>query len=216
MLIVEKMIKITNLGHSCLLVEYENHSFVIDPYEDDSVPGLKLPRVSANYVFCTHNHHDHCAKELVDIMPTGYKFDYKTITVPHDHHNGKKRGLNNMYLFNIGGLRILHTGDLGCIPNENILKEISGIDVIFAPINGFYTISAQELLEICNIIKPRLIVPLHYYKKENNSGYPDGNQIDIFKDLIDNYLEVNDFSINIDEKLFDFKALIFGKELQEK
>ena len=210
------MVKITYLGHACLLIQHNNHSFVIDPYQDDSVPGLKLPRVNANYVFCTHNHHDHNAKELVNIIPTDYTFSYKTITVPHDHHNGQKRGLNNMYLFNIGGLRILHTGDLGCIPNENILKEISGVDIIFAPINGFYTISAQELLKICEIIRHRLIVPIHYYNEANNSGYPDGNQIDIFKDMIHDYLEVNDYSIEIDEKLFDFKALIFAQALQEK
>ena len=210
------MVKITYLGHACLLIQHNNHSFVIDPYQDDSVPGLKLPRVNANYVFCTHNHHDHNAKELVNIIPTDYTFNYKTITVPHDHHNGQKRGLNNMYLFNIGGLRILHTGDLGCIPNENILKEISDVDVIFAPINGFYTISAQELLKICEIIRHRLIVPIHYYNEANNSGYPDGNQIDIFKDMIHDYLEVNDYSIEIDEKLFDFKALIFAQALQEK
>ena len=66
------------------------------------------------------------------------------------------------------------------------------------------------------LTNPRITIPVHYYRKEDNSGYPDGGQIDIFKSLVKDYLEVNDYCIEIDEKLFDFRALIFGKELQEK
>ena len=64
------MITLTYLGHSSFLVKYNNVSFVIDPYKDNSVPGMTLPRVSANYVFASHDHHDHNAVELVKIEPT--------------------------------------------------------------------------------------------------------------------------------------------------
>ena len=73
------MITLTYLGHSAFLVKYNNQSFVIDPYQDNSVPGMKFPRVSANYVFSSHNHYDHNAVDLVKIEPTNEEFDYDTM-----------------------------------------------------------------------------------------------------------------------------------------
>lgn len=209
------MITLTYLGHSAFLIKYNNVSFVIDPYQDNSVPGMRFPRVQANYAFASHEHHDHNALHLVKLMPTNESLDYDVVVVPHDHHNGIKRGLNKMYLFKLGNFRILHTGDLGCIPNETVLKQIQGVDVILAPINGFYTISAKELHEIMELINPKVTIPLHYYRKEDNSGYPDGNQIDIFKSLVGDYLEVNESTIKLDEELLQNKVVIFNKYLQE-
>lgn len=210
------MVTLTYLGHSAFLIKGNDVSLVIDPYADNSVPGMTFPYVSVNYVFSSHNHHDHNAVELVNIEPTNNEINCDTIIVPHDHHNGAKRGLNKMYLFNIDGIRILHTGDLGCIPNENILKQMSGVDVLLAPINGFYTISAEELHEIMKKTNPKVTIPIHYYRKEDNSGYPDGGQIDIFKSLVKEYLEVNDYSIKIDDKLLKNRVVIFNKYYQEK
>ena len=87
--------------------------------------------------------------------------------------------------------------------------------IILAPINGFYTINAQELRKICDIIKPRLVIPMHYFRRENMSGLPDDKQIEKFKQLFD-YKEVNESSIIVDEKLFDKEALIFTKSEGDK
>lgn len=208
--------EIYNLGHSCFLLKNDELSILIDPYKNNSVPNLKLPNISANFVFCTHGHNDHNAKELVKIVPSNIHIDYEIITVPHDHHNGSHRGLNNMYLFNVDGYKILHTGDLGCIPENNVLEKMKNVDILLAPINGFYTISSEELKQIVELIKPRIVIPMHYYKKENNSGYPDDGQIDIFKKLFNDFTIIDDYKITVDEQLFNKTAIIFKKELQEK
>ncbi|MBO4856483.1 MAG: MBL fold metallo-hydrolase [Bacilli bacterium] len=207
--------KIINLGHACYLIKGQNVSVVIDPYRNRSVPNLTLPHVEANYVLCTHDHYDHNAKELINIIPTNNELIYETIVVPHDHHNGEHRGLNNMYLLNIDGYRVLHTGDLGCIPHKDVLEKMQNVDIMLAPINGYYTISAKELKDIIDIVHPKVIIPIHYHKKENNSGYPDGEQIDAFKDLVKNYLEIDGYEAEVNDKFFDNKAVIFKKELQE-
>ena len=207
--------KILNLGHACYLLQGKKYSVLIDPYRDGSVPNLKLPRIEANLVLCTHNHYDHNAKELVRVIPTDCDIKYKTITVPHDHHNGERRGLNNMYIFDIDGYRILHTGDLGCIPNKDVLKEMENVDIMLAPINGFYTISAKELKEIMDLANPKVVIPMHYYKKERNSGYPDGGQINIFKNLVGSYLDIDGYEIEVNNELLQNKVVIFNKELQE-
>ncbi len=207
--------KIVNLGHACYMLKTNTLSLVIDPYRNRSVPHLKLPHVEANYVFCSHDHYDHDAKYLINIVPTNANIRMKTIVVPHDHHNGEHRGLNIMHLFELDGYRILHTGDLGCIPSRDVLEQMKNVDILLAPINGHFTISANELKAIMDIVKPRITIPMHYYKKANNSGYPDGGQIDVFKNLVGDYLEVDGYELEINNDLFKNKVVIFDKELQE-
>ena len=207
--------KIVNLGHACYLLKSKTVAVVIDPYRNRSVPNLKLPRVEANYVFCSHDHYDHDAKNLISIVPTNEEMNVKTVVVPHDHHNGEHRGLNTMHFFDIDGYRILHTGDLGCIPSKEVLEQMKNVDILLAPINGYYTISAKELKEIMDIVNPKITIPIHFFKKENSSGYPDGGQIDEFKSLVGGYLEVNGYEIEVNENLFKNRVVIFKKELQE-
>ena len=208
--------RITNLGHASFLIEGEEVSFVIDPYEDNSVPCLTLPRVKANFAFKSHDHSDHNALDLVEIIPSKATLDYRTIIVPHDKNGGEMRGLNKIHIFDIDGYEIIHMGDTGCIPSDAVLEELKNADVLLGPINGFFTISSEELRDICEVIKPRLVIPMHYYKKEDNSGYPDGNQIDTFKFLYPNALEVNDYSIELSDELLNKGALIFRFALQEE
>ena len=208
------IMEIINLGHASFLIKGENISVVTDPYRNRSVPNLKMPRVQANFVTVSHDHYDHDAKNLVTIIPTDRELKFEEILVAHDHHNGAHRGLNKMYLFEIDGLRILHTGDLGCIPLRNILEQMTNVDILLAPINGHFTISAEELKAIMDVTNPRVTIPMHYYKKEDNSGYPDGGQIDIFKKLVGEYLEVED-RITVNDELFKNRVVIFNKAVQE-
>ena len=97
------MVKIINLGHASFLIKSSDVSLVIDPYRDNSVPGLMFPRVKANYVFKSHDHYDHNATELVRTVPTNKKIKYETVVVPHDHHNGEHRGLNKIHIFYLDG-----------------------------------------------------------------------------------------------------------------
>ena len=207
--------KIVNLGHASFLLKGNKISVLTDPYRDDSVPGLKMPRVSANYVTCSHDHYDHDAKDLVKVVPTNEQLNYKSIRVAHDHHNGAHRGLNDMYIFEIDEYRVLHTGDLGCIPVREILEQMKNIDILLAPINGHFTISSEELKAIMDIVKPRVTIPMHYYKKEDNSGYPDGNQIDVFKKLVGDYQEIDGYELEVNDGLFNHKVVIFNKAYQE-
>ena len=207
--------EIINLGHASFLFKTDKLSIVVDPYRDDSVPGLVFPRISANYVFSSHDHYDHDAIDLVKKIPTNEKADAETIIVPHDHHNGAQRGLNKMHIFSLNGYKVVHVGDLGCIPSKEVLEKLKNTDILLAPINGHFTISSQELHDICEIVKPRIVIPIHYYNKANNSGYPDGGQIDVFKKLVGDYYEVNGYSLKINDELFKHKVVIYNSVLQE-
>ena len=59
---------IVYLGHASFLIKSNKFDIVLDPYMIDSVPGLRFPKgIAADKVFCSHDHFDHCASNLVGI-----------------------------------------------------------------------------------------------------------------------------------------------------
>ena len=62
--------KITWIGHSCFKIEEGGYSIIIDPYQDDCIPGLAPVREKANEVLKSHEHDDHNAVDNVEIVKT--------------------------------------------------------------------------------------------------------------------------------------------------
>ena len=202
--------KIINLGHASFLLKSNDYEVVIDPYQDDSVPGLTFPRgLIVDAVFCSHDHFDHNAAELVKI-----KGDAKVIRpveseVPHDRSRGTVRGMTMIRMFEIDGFKVVHLGDTGCIPHPVDLEKFHDCDVLLAPINGFFTINPSELKAICNMINPRIVVPMHYFIKENKTGYPDDHMFEKFQELFPDITYVNN-ELDLEEYK-DYKGAIVFK-----
>ena len=206
--------KLVYLGHASFLMKGKDYSLITDPYQDGSVPNLKFPKIEeVDAVFCSHDHFDHNARNLVRIKRNPACINHISINVPHDKEGGKKRGMNDIKLFNIDGYKIVHLGDTGCLLSEETLSPIKNCDVLLAPINGFFTIGPDELKELCKIINPRIVVPMHYYMGKYQSGYPDGNMIDRFKKIFPNYQYIDNEELDLDKFKEYQGALIFDKYL---
>ena len=194
--------KIINLGHACFKIIDEGISVIFDPYQDDSVPNLKLENnIETNYLFVSHEHHDHNAREKVKIIPTDKVLKYEEVIVNHDDQNGNIRGKCKAVILNFDDYSIAHLGDIGDIEDERIIDKFKGVDIILCPINGYYTIGAKEAIGLINYLKPKHFIPMHYYKQDSDSGYFDNDQIEIFLSHFDSYLKVNkEIKINQDIK----------------
>ena len=139
--------RIINYGHACFKIIDDDISVVLDPYGIDSVPGMELPKnIKANYVLCSHDHFDHNASDLIEVVPIDKKLPMVEVPLPHDHWGGKKRGMSIARLFKFSDYSICHMGDVG--DNEAVLKcnELKNIDIVLCPINGFFTISAKDAI----------------------------------------------------------------------
>ena len=206
--------KIVYLGHASFLIKSNSFEIITDPYQNGSVPNLLFPKgLVVDKVFCSHSHFDHNATELVKIKdkPNPVK-DIRSF-VPHDHDNGLKRGMNAIRMFDVDGYKIVHLGDTGCVPKKEDILMFKDCDILLAPINGFFTINPNELKEICEIINPRIVVPMHYYMKEKDSGYPDEHMFEQFQKIFPN-IEYLDKELDL-EKYKDYKgALVFKNYLQ--
>ena len=63
------------------------------------------------------------------------------------------------YVISFGQLAVYHAGDTDNILEMNQLKNI---DIAFLPVSGTYVMSWQEAVEAAKIIKPKMVIPIHY------------------------------------------------------
>ncbi|MDD8048391.1 MAG: MBL fold metallo-hydrolase [Thomasclavelia sp.] len=195
--------KIKYFGHSCFSINYNDYTIVLDPYANESVPGLKPLEVSANLVLCSHNHSDHSAKERVKIIKTSIKnpFKIEKISSFHDDKQGSLRGDNIIHLITTDNLRIAHLGDLGCDLNQSQIDNLRNLDVLMIPIGGHYTIDASKASEIIDILKPKTVIPMHY--RTHTWGLHPISTLEPFIKIYPNTIisESNELSVPSDNKV---------------
>ena len=72
------------------------------------------------------------------------------------------RGENLITVIEAEGKRIAHLGDLGHMPDSELLGKLKGLSVIMIPIGGYYTIDSKIATELVDILQPRITIPMHY------------------------------------------------------
>lgn len=173
-------VSVTWLGHAAFRMEYRGWSLVTDPYADGMVPGLPPLRQSAGAVYCSHEHDDHNRRDYVRLTRQAPPPDFSVseAVCPHDSQDGALRGMNTVRLFSFGALRVAHMGDLGCIPDQEILSLVQGCHLMLLPIGGFYTIGEAEAFAVAELARPRALVPMHY--RSEAFGFPVLDTVDAF------------------------------------
>lgn len=174
---------ITWYGHSSFKIVSQGQVIYIDPW--------KLPPDStkADLVFISHEHFDHCsvddftavAKPTTEIItpvicsdkfPTGHVHIVKPgdrLTVAGNaieavpaYNIGKdfhpKEDLRVGYILTLDGQRLYHAGDTDLIPEMGDIH----CDIALLPVSGTYVMTAEEAAEAVKLIKPKVVIPMHY------------------------------------------------------
>lgn len=161
-------------GHACFrLTAQDGFTIVADPYAESV--GYRLPPLTAHLVTLSHSHYDHNYARGVagqprvaaqpgpvpaEALPPGVK----VYAVPafHDQEQGKRRGPNLLFVYELEGLRVAHLGDLGHALSDQQLEALGRLDALLIPVGGFYTIGPAEAAAVCERIRPKLVFPMHY------------------------------------------------------
>ncbi|MBW2602084.1 MAG: MBL fold metallo-hydrolase, partial [Deltaproteobacteria bacterium] len=58
----------------------------------------------------------------------------------------------------VSGVRVYHAGDTDVIPEMESVQA----DIALLPVSGTYVMTAQEAVEAAKMIKPKVVIPMHY------------------------------------------------------
>ncbi len=177
--------KITWLGHSCMKLCENGYSVVCDPYKPGSVPGFELKDVSADAVFCSHEHADHSGRQLVALRRGGARpFSVTAVPAWHDACGGAQRGPNVIRVFDSDfGVRAVHLGDLGEELTDDQISAIGTPDVLMIPVGGTFTIDAKQAKKLVSRLSPSIVIPMHY--RGAGFGYDVLDTVDAFTSLFE-------------------------------
>ena len=91
---------------------------------------------------------------------------------------GRNPDANALYLFRLGGLRVLHMGDIGNpVPQEHLAAVRDNVDLLFALTGAHATIALDDLDAAIDAIGPRVVIPMHYF---SSRGVLDIEPVDAF------------------------------------
>lgn len=180
--------KLTWLGHSCVLLE-GTRTVVIDPF----APDLKIHK-KPDIVAVTHAHADHlgitrelraktvasndlapylkeCGLEVEPMNIGGtITVDDVTFTMTTALHSswieeagiGMYGGTAAGYLISMDDLTVYHAGDTGLFGDMRLIGEIYNPDIALLPIGGRYTMGPREAMIAAEFIGAPVVIPIHY------------------------------------------------------
>ena len=161
--------EITWLGHSCFRLRGREAAVVTDPY--DKSTGYTLGRPAADIITVSHDHQGHnnvsgvAGSPLVVEGPGEFEISgvlIMGVRTYHDSEKGQELGKNTAYVLEIDDMRVCHLGDLGHVPTPEQVEELSGVDILLAPVGGNSTIAAAAAAETVSLLEPKLVIPMHY------------------------------------------------------
>jgi len=176
---------VTHFRHASLRIEGGKVVY-FDPY------GIKGEPRDADIVFITHTHDDHfIPSDIRKVLKDGgavvittdgvnrlKNLGYQNILAVEPNQAHQVEGVNFTtvpaynpdksyhprknnwvgYVVTLKGVNYYIAGDTGLIPEMEEIKA----DVAFLPVDGVYTMKAQEAAEAAKLIKPAVTVPIHF------------------------------------------------------
>lgn len=182
-----------------------------DPFERSV--GLRPPQGHADVVFVSHDHYDHnnvgILKDDPVVVDAPGEYSVRGINVVgidtyHDDKEGAERGKNTVFVIESEDIRMCHLGDLGTDLDSKQLEEIDGIDILFVPIGGKFTIDGKKAAEIVRKIEPKIVIPMHYKIKGTKLNIDNEKK---FCDAIGTCPTEKTQKLNVKKKELDGKAI---------
>jgi L-ascorbate metabolism protein UlaG (beta-lactamase superfamily) len=107
------------------------------------------------------------------------EFDFGTVKLTPAFHGGGIEGVEGVcctpcgFLFTFDNTTLMHPGDTSLTIEFELIGRMHQIDVALLPIGDNFTMGPEDALEAVRMLKPKLVVPMHYNTWELISQDPD-------------------------------------------
>ena len=186
------MIKLKYNGHANISLTKDNVTILIDPFFTDNPVNKTNPKeVTCDYILVSHAHFDHIGDaieiakrnnatiittaEIANMveskgcnahsMNIGGKFNFEFGSVkvtPAMHSAGIEGGMACGFIINFYGKTIYFAGDTALFGDMELIGRLNNIDYALLPIGDNFTMGPEEALEAVKVIKPSIVIPIHY------------------------------------------------------
>lgn len=172
--------EITWLGSACFRLRGKEAAIINDPPTPrNGAAGAKL---TADVVTVSHQHAGHNYTAVVSgdyrLLDGPGEYEVAGIFIQgvpsyHDELQGKDRGKNVIFRFDLDDVSVCHLGDLGHTLSSSQAEAIGTVDVLLVPVGGKSTINGAQAAEVASLLEPRIVIPMHY-----NNGAPGAEQLE--------------------------------------
>ncbi len=159
---------IISLGHSSFKLKGKTVTLVTDPFNSIST-GLKFPKhTTCDIVTISHAHDDHNDVSQLEgdpfVVRGAGEYDIKGVDIIGltTEHGGDQPVKNTVYRIEMDDLNIVHLGDVGRVLTASEVDVLDGVDILFIPVGGTYTIDVAQAKKIIAEIEPKVVIPMHY------------------------------------------------------
>lgn len=169
-------VKITNFGHSALLINGGGKSILTNPFKAvGCAAGLQEPKVNANIVLASSELADEGAKVaktgIFLVEPGSYKIkglNLEGFAAPHDRLGGRRFGQATIWRWDQGGLSFAHLGGSAAPLTGEAKVLIGSPDVLIIGVGGGAKVyNGKEAAEIIKELNPRRVIPVQYRKAKS-------------------------------------------------
>ena len=96
--------------------------------------------------------------------------EFKVTMVHADHSCGIQDGRQMVYGGEACGyvisfeneVKMYHAGDTNVFGDMDIIRELYGPEIVMLPIGDHYTMSPREAAHACKLLKPKMVIPMHW------------------------------------------------------
>lgn len=172
--VLPEHLKITFVGHASFMIESAEGVRVLTDYNGY----LPLP-ATPDIVTMNNSHDSHYTDFIADGIkhvlrgwdPDGgvarhnlFMEDLRVRNVPTNltDISGRMANGNSMFVIESANLCVVHISHLHHVLSKEQVGQLGRIDIAFAPVDGFMTMTHSELFRVLAQIKPKLIIPMHY------------------------------------------------------
>jgi L-ascorbate metabolism protein UlaG (beta-lactamase superfamily) len=179
-------VRITFLGHASFLIETPEHVRAITDYS-----GVFTTNKPPDLVTMNHAHSSHYTlypDPRIGIVLHGWQEgpkppnhdvtlrDLRVTNLPtniRDWNGGTEINGNSIFIFETAGLCIAHLGHLHHLLEPADLDALGRIDIVMVAVDGAFTISQGDARTVLDQIRPRIVLPMHYFTMDNLARFLD-------------------------------------------